>query len=237
MDLIHITAEYSNAVLVAILPYVSDFAETLQLGTPLPASTNQVRRFQPDPRKDFGGGWLTLTNGWEFWFDHGHVSGFRCPRSYHTLQDPDRIPEFFGAELMTQKQALTLARGRLSRLGYAERLLRLRDTPAVEPPPKVGTNTVPFYRFEWPRELGQPAGASVSIEIDAQYKTITQVFLGGTNLWRPSPRFGVEPELERDFLRRTRQQFPPAEKLAPRSEGRQFRTNSVGCQWGQICSF
>ena len=42
-EIIRITADYSNAVLVAVLPYVSDFAQKLDLPVPHPITTAHVQ--------------------------------------------------------------------------------------------------------------------------------------------------------------------------------------------------
>ena len=49
MELIHMTAAYSNAVLVAILPHVSDFAKKLDLPIPQPITATQVLKSRPSP--------------------------------------------------------------------------------------------------------------------------------------------------------------------------------------------
>jgi hypothetical protein len=74
--LIHITSAYSNAVLVAILPHVNDFAKKLDLPIPLPITTSQVLRFNVGRMQDFVGGGLWLTNHYQFVFDDGYVDSF-----------------------------------------------------------------------------------------------------------------------------------------------------------------
>jgi hypothetical protein len=226
MELIHITAEYSNAVLVAILPYISDFAARFELGITQPVTTNHVQRFRPDARKGFGGGLVSLTNGYEFGFGHGHMNVFRCPRSYHSLQDPDRIPEFVGELKMSKRQAVAFAREKLRRLGYTEQQLPLKQSPKVHPPPKFKGKRVPFYDIQWPKDLAGNFYARV--EVDAQNRAVTLMTLAGTNLYRAPPDFGVEPELEADFIRRTKKQFPPANKTIAPAYRRELPTNSSG---------
>jgi len=60
MQLIHMTATYSNAMLVAILPHVSDCAKQLDLPITQPITTSQVAHFRPSPYKNIitGGIWL-----------------------------------------------------------------------------------------------------------------------------------------------------------------------------------
>src|SRR6202012_2002602 len=76
--LLHITVAYSHAVLVAILPYISDFAKKLDLPIPQPITTNQVARFNPSNLKGFIGGGLWLTNHYLFNYNNGCVESFRC---------------------------------------------------------------------------------------------------------------------------------------------------------------
>ena len=76
-----VTAGYSNAVLIAILPYVSDFAKKMELPIPLPLTMAQVQQFGCDPHIGEVGGAVTLTNGYEIWFAQGYVQELRKPSS------------------------------------------------------------------------------------------------------------------------------------------------------------
>ncbi|EEF57893.1 hypothetical protein Cflav_PD0843 [Pedosphaera parvula Ellin514] len=74
LELIHITAAYSNAVLVAILPHVSDFAKKLDLPIPQPIAANQVIWFKQVPFKGQIDGALVLSNNcWFHFSSHGYV--------------------------------------------------------------------------------------------------------------------------------------------------------------------
>ena len=64
MELIHMTTTYSNALLVAILPYVSDFAVKLDLPIAKPVTLQQVQKFSPSPYRERAEGAVWLTNGW-----------------------------------------------------------------------------------------------------------------------------------------------------------------------------
>jgi hypothetical protein len=66
MDLIQITTQYSNSVLVAILPFISSFAQTLHLEMATPVTPAQVAEFRCSPRRGEVGGMLILTNGFCF---------------------------------------------------------------------------------------------------------------------------------------------------------------------------
>src|SRR5882724_9671494 len=96
-DLIHITAQYSNAVLVAILPYISDFARKLDLPVQTPILPAHVRSFGCSRNlgdRDFGGG-IPLTNGMIFDFFCGMVTCYTTPRNYSEIQDVAEIERFY----------------------------------------------------------------------------------------------------------------------------------------------
>ena len=200
MEFVQITAQYSNAVLVAILPYVSDFAHRLNLPVPNPVTPIHVIEFKCDPRKGQIGGLLTLTNGFCFAFLEGHVSSYRSPKSYFSLQDPDRIPEFYGPVSLREKDALAVARDAIKRLGYTEEEVRVRPAPKATRPEKIGASHVARYRFQWldSRWGTAPAIAGVTpalldIEVDASTGQIQMLSLAGRNLRRTPPQVSVSP--------------------------------------------
>jgi hypothetical protein len=49
VQFVHITPQYSNAVLKALLPHFTDFARRMRLDVPLPLAGRQLRKFQVDP--------------------------------------------------------------------------------------------------------------------------------------------------------------------------------------------
>jgi len=149
MELIQITAQYSNAVLVAILPHVSDFADKLNLPILAPVTTSHVLTFKCDPRKEHIGGFMTLTNGYQFTFLDGRVCVYRSPQSYYSLQDPSRIPEFYGPTKVGEREAIMIARNAIRKLGYEDRMFHAENSPLVTPPEKIGTNSVARYRLKW----------------------------------------------------------------------------------------
>jgi hypothetical protein len=149
-ELIKITALYSNAVLTAILPHISDFAQRAELRSE-PITTNEVRTFYCDPRKDEVGGRIILSNGWQFWFLHGCVDRFETPLSYFSLQNPDRVPEFFGPVNMDADEALALGQRIISRLNGSGIEKILGRSPRITGPIQTKGGTVPRYRIEWPR--------------------------------------------------------------------------------------
>src|SRR5260370_6081867 len=115
---------------------------------PTPITIQQVERFVPYPqRANIGGGYLVLTNGLELWYYHGHVEGFRTPRSYYNLQGNfnEDVRRFYGPVKLNKDEALQLARKTLLKLGYSLKETFADQDPQVELPPRIGTNTVPHY--------------------------------------------------------------------------------------------
>lgn len=201
-DLIHMTLQYSNAVLVALLPHFSDFAEKLELPVPAPITTNEVARFAPRRLPGDVGGTLFLTNGWRFGFHRGHVEAFEAPRNYLTLQEPDRIPEFFGTVNLDTNQAIRLARDTLKRMGYAGRLPKTTNSPStLEGPRKWRGHILPYYLIEWRWNTGNSEHAVV-FNIDADKRSVTRFYVTSTNLWRDPPPIDVVIELESEYQKR-----------------------------------
>src|SRR3989442_1162736 len=164
-EFIQVTAQYSNEVLVALLPLFSDFVRKAELPMPTPITAYQVQRFVCDIHMADVGGYLTLTNGLELWYSHGHVEGFRTPRSFYNVEDPAEYPRFYGPLRLNKEQALELARDRLRKLDYTPKQSFTDQEPHIESPPRFGTNVVPHYRFKWTDPVF--GGTAVSIELDA----------------------------------------------------------------------
>lgn len=191
IQFIEITAQYSNAVLVAILPFVSEFAQKLELPVPLPITTNHVLRFTCDQRMGQIGGAVRLTNGYVIRFDHGVIDSFHAPDCYYVLQEVERIPEFFGPLNLNKKQAVQMARDAVKRLGYSEKTLRMDRSPKVDGPTRLGKNIVPRYLVRWDDD---ETFQVVEIEIDAAKKRVASMFLASRALWRAPPKVDVIPK-------------------------------------------
>jgi len=195
-EFLQVTAEYSNAVLVAIMPYISDFARNLDLPIPQPITPAHVRFFGCSYRSDHIGGRVVLTNDYEFSFDRGRVVLFRSPNCYFHLQDVNRIPEFYGKVKVTQKEAVQVACEAIKKLGYTEAVLHADRPPRVTPPPRSGANVVTRYRIEWldPEQDPQDRGIlrrTVEFEVDAVTKQIHMMGLMSKATVRPDPVIGV----------------------------------------------
>ena len=206
--LIHMTAAFSNAVLVAILPHVSDFAKRLELPIPLPITANQIKEFKPHPFTNFIGGVLTLTNGDRFFEGgHGYVNIFYGYKNYN--MPPEDLDwdnreqwasQFYGQMNMTTNEVIEFARDALRKLGYQPKTLHADMPPTQFNGPWVhGTNTIPFCDVEWSPEDGNDI---IFISINAEKKQIVCFSLVSTNAWRAPPKLDVVPELESDYQKR-----------------------------------
>jgi len=197
IQIFEVTAAYSNAVLVAVMPYVADFAKRLELPIPQPITFSQVRQFKCSWRSDLVGGRVILTNGYEFGFLEGRVDLYRNPRSYYDLQDPNLIPKFYGPVKLTQEQALQAAHRAIKKLGYTDALLSADRPPRVTPPPRVGKNYVPRYCIRWNdpncgSDPNNPA-PSIEFEVDATTGAIQGMVLSNPSTVRPDPPISVHP--------------------------------------------
>lgn len=195
LEWIRITAEYSNAVLVAMMPYVSNAVEKLDLPVPRPVTMEQVSYCNIAPQRMLSVE-MGIKGGWDFRFSDGYVCAVQGPRHFFGIQDFDRIPEFFGETKITRDQAVRLARDTLGKLDVSLESVFAEQEPNVTGPLPNGTNTVPHYLVEWfdPRAVGQ-APACVRIEIDGQANQVQQVrFLSSLkSLKRPPPKIAIEP--------------------------------------------
>ena len=197
-EILQITAAYSNAVLVAIMPYVSDYAKKLELPIRQPVSIAQVRHFGCSPRADHIGGRVILTNGYSFTFDSGMVALYSSPRSFFSLQEPERMPEFYGPIKIKADDAVKVARGALRKLGYTESELHFDLPPNIKPPLKSGSQRVARYLIEW-RDPTQPDPGKFGIyrytarvEVDASAGQVRMLSILTPNR-RPNPRIDVHP--------------------------------------------
>jgi hypothetical protein len=210
MELIHITAVYTNAMLVAILPQVSDFAKKLNLPVPQPITASQVVEFKPSPYKGEIGGGLMLSNHYWFSYADGHVLSFRSPDNFFSEDDPvANWQHYVGKENMTTNQAIELARKTLRDLGYKPEELHADVPPTnVQLPFDYQGKHIPQFQMRWESSETNSAGheTSVSLHFDVNLdkKSFTGMALIGQKLRRPPPKVDVEPELESHFRERTK---------------------------------
>jgi hypothetical protein len=195
-QLVQMTALYSNAVLVAILPHFTDVAQKLNISVHTPITPAQVRHFYCDPRADEVGGYVVLTNGYQFWFQKGDVNMFETTYCYFTLQNPDWIHYFRGTLRMNQKEAVAMARNAVHKLGHTEKIFD--DEPQVSLAPKdEGKYMIPQYRIEWlkPGVTNPIFNVAAEVVVNGDLKRIERFAFIDKQFWRPNPEFGVKPEL------------------------------------------
>ena len=76
-EITRVTIQYSNALLVAVLPHVSDCCEKLQIPMPASISAQQVRVFRcPATESRPDNCCVVLTNDCKFTFQHGIMDTF-----------------------------------------------------------------------------------------------------------------------------------------------------------------
>ncbi len=190
-EYVQVTAAYSNAVLLAILPHVSDFAKNLSLDIPSPLGAAQVERFTPEMRRGCIGGSVILTNGVLLGFQEGHAFLYQSPHAFFGLQDPEQIPNFYGTLRMTKRDAIELARRKIKLAGYSLEDVLADLEPNVELAEGLGTNVVPRYRITW---LDPRGGTATEVEVDGDRKEVESLrFSGRVTLHKPAPKVAVEP--------------------------------------------
>lgn len=201
LEFLHITPQYSNAVLVAVLPHFSNFAGKVHLPITTPITTNQVLFFQPSKIKGDVGGHLVLTNRFEFWFAHGCVDGFSSGTNYFQEQNPERIFLYFGKDTLTTNAAIEMARNTLTNAGYATFLPFTSQPPAQIEGPHIAEfnkKNLPHYRISW--EADDKHFANVSI--DGRTREVVGMFIASTNVWTNSPIVTVPVETEVEYRKR-----------------------------------
>jgi hypothetical protein len=183
-----VTAAYSNALLVAVMPYFSDFAKKLDLPTSQPVVQGQVSHFTCFPRSDHIGGRAVLADGCEFIFDHGRVETFVSPRSYFYLQNPGLIPKFYGPVKVSAAQAVSIARDAIEKLGYSLSTFSADQEPDITGPERDRGNYIARYRVRWLDPMRGAPGLrpiSAEFEIDATTGQIVMANIRNPNAYRP----------------------------------------------------
>jgi hypothetical protein len=209
-QLIHMTATYSNALLVAILPYVSDFAKKLDLPIAQPVTVDHVIRFNPIPYKGHLSGTLILTNHYWLSFDPGgFVEGFRSPDNWFFEQDPARnLSNYLGQTRMTTNEILAFAREKLLSLGYRPSVTHADTEPEISGPYNLDRGGhVPYCRITWKpiEDFDSDGYSEARIDINTLNKRVVglHLFFARTNRVASPLKLNIEPELESDYQKRT----------------------------------
>jgi hypothetical protein len=207
MPLTHITAALSNAVLVAIMPQVSDFSKKLDLPLPQPIPLNQVVLLRQVPRKDSKIMCnVTVTNEsnkFTFEYTDGCVSGFKMDHIPFLDDDPahDWASYAFGDNNMTTNAAIEMARDSLKKLG-----LDPKDFHADLPPTLFqgdyylrDGNHVPFAKIEWQSPDAknleeQQNGYFLQFFINMNKKTLIGMTIITRKIWRNEPKIEIPPQ-------------------------------------------
>ncbi len=196
MDMIQMTAVYSNVVLTMVLSNATGVATKLDLPIIKPVRPAHTWRFVCDPRKDSIGGWLSLTNGYEFWYFNGYIDSMESSHSYFGLQDPDQIPQFFGTIRMTEAEVIQMARHAVRKLGYNPPWLESRPVvEAARTAPRDRPNVIPHFRVKWEGIDQDGMSWIVEIEINADAKRVEKYWLNGKVFHRKPPSIPQPPAI------------------------------------------
>lgn len=197
-ELIQVTAQYSNAVLVALLPYFSDAAQKLDLPTPQPITTQHVveARISPYryPNGEMLGAGISVKSGWAFGFQWGYVNYVELWPSYFTVQDPDDLRRYYGVYRMSKDEAVQMARETIKKLGIPLEAVFADQEPRIPLPERTyNTNTLPYYRIEWLNPFGNTAA---DIGVNANLRRVERISFGlSENLRRAPPEINIPTHL------------------------------------------
>jgi len=114
-EIIRVTAEFSNAAVVAVMPYIADVAQKLDLPVSRPVTAEHVVHCSITPLRNWGVE-IGINGAWVFAFDRGYVNTIQGPNEFFLIQDFDRIPDYFGEVKITKVDAVKLARDTLMKL-------------------------------------------------------------------------------------------------------------------------
>ncbi len=206
----------TNLILVAVLSNCTEFARKLELPLDLPLTTNQIRTFRVYELYPSLSVWVTLTNDYRFDFTRGRVYWFEDPMA---LQRQFPTTNHFGRKaVMTQAEALALAKESVTKLGYSPDDFYMELDPEVKQ-----LFGLPHYEFTW-YEPHRDSVPSISIEIDAASGRV--VYWYALALYCPSnpdPDIpGLKELVEADRRRQVARYFPGAPLDPPKVEDGQI---------------
>jgi hypothetical protein len=190
-DFIQVTPEYSNAVLVALLPHFSDFAKKLELPVPHPITQADVASFRVLPFRRNLTASIRLKNGWAFGFQFGYVNSFA---SAHEVKVGDSNQEFsnYGDVRINPGDAIAAVKETLKQLDISPEDVFANLEAKVSLPIKDGTNAIYPYRVEWMDPFGSDA---VDAKVNPNTGKIERLDLRSRNLAHSAPKINVMPPL------------------------------------------
>ena len=205
------TAAYSNAVVAAVLPHITDFAAKLDLPIERPVTLGQIARSGPSPYKDRITSSVWLTNG--YWFVVGpedFVQGFRAPTNWFFEQEftEESVKQYLGQSRISTNDAIALARKTLARLGYSPEFTHANETPRLEGPVNITPGHIPYCRVVWdwpPEKVSQDRNITVEINLETREIVGLKLFFDLKNM-PPHKMLKVDviPELEKDYRKRVK---------------------------------
>jgi len=202
------TSAYSNATLMATLPYVADFAQKLKLPLPQPVTDNQVLLYVPPHYLNDGFNCsVVLANHHWFSFVAGYVCGYGSPDNwFEEAATRTNWTYFDDKSCMTTNEAVEFARNSIRQLGYKQEDIHM-DKPQSEFENALdGENKRYAYsQIDWdsPEDVqGTTNEYHLEFDINMQKKQIVGVTLIGKEFMRPLPQTDVTPELESGYQKR-----------------------------------
>lgn len=212
VEAIHLTTVYSTALLSAILPHISDFAEKLDLPIERPITIEQVAGFETysQGRAKIT---VTLTNQYSFTWssthdNYGAIEDFATPGNYFFIQEIEDLPLYFGTNTMTTNEIVTFARGIVQKLGYSKAMLD-PDVPAklVGPTLLDTGEMIPQANVSWNFSNDPGQNSEISLFIDTEKKSLKGLIIvptigARTHIGTPL-QSAVKPDTKKYFLQRT----------------------------------
>ncbi len=148
------------------LAYIRSFSRVLALPLKAPDSTNAVQHagisYRTGPRRLA----VRLTNGYVFYcdMDRKRVDAFHNGKAFFA-QLHVRLRDYVGEGKMTEKEAITLVRDAVGKLGYGMGRL-MRGKPAVRKPNVQSKQNVPRVHFSWQQGKNGMLEQEVRAEVD-----------------------------------------------------------------------
>ncbi len=152
---------------LAVLPKIKAFIQTLELPIPASDSPGQVSRAQISYATGLPRLSIQLTNGYRFSCDmeKGRVEGFDDGKPFFSGW-PVHLRNYVGKWKMNEKQAIVLIQRATKELGYNMDEL-FKHEPEIEKPNIRGGLVVPRIHFTWERVVNAVLEKGVFAEVDA----------------------------------------------------------------------